>query len=197
MTTTARDAYLTTQVMTATPQKLQLLLIDAAIRSIQMGKKRWEEANEDAAGDALTHAQEVMGELLASVGSTRSQISRRLAGIYLFLFRTLTEAHLQHDEEKLDDCLRVLLIERETWSQVCEKFGSTREADQTTNAEELKAAPPATSHTQEQTGKPVSSEPAVPTGFDSSQMTAPRRSMPISFPAADNSSAASGISFEA
>jgi len=194
MTANARDAYLTTQVMTATPQKLQLLLIDAAIRSIQLSSRFWEEGNEEAAGDALTHAEEVLSELLASVGSARSEISRRLASLYMFLFRTLTEAHLQHDAKKLADVLRILLIERETWSQVCEKFGTTQSADQKpSNASE--ASLPETSV------ESTPSSSAAQTGFDSSRMvpspTPQRRAMPVAFPANQAGSSSSGISFQA
>lgn len=125
----ARDAYLTTQVMTATPQKLQLLLIDAALRSAQQAQRHWSEGNDQAADEMLAHATEVVSELLASVGSAKSEISRRLSSLYLFLFRALSEAHLLRDEQKLADVMRVLRIERETWSLVCEKFGATTEAE--------------------------------------------------------------------
>ena len=193
----ARDAYLTTQVMTATPQKLQLMLIDAAIRSAQQAGRHWQAGNEDAAGEALQHAQEVVSEMLASVGSARSEVSRRLAGIYLFLFRTLTEAHLQRDERKLADALRILLIERETWSQVCEKFGATMEADQHAPAVELNA-PAAAIHRQD--APVVEPTRETPTGFDSSKLGAsptlpPRRAAPIAFPQHD--APATGISFQA
>ncbi|GHT30244.1 hypothetical protein FACS18942_11170 [Planctomycetales bacterium] len=48
-----------------------------------------------------------------------------MASIYLFIFRRLAEAGMTYKEENLDDALRVLNSERETWKQVCEKFGST------------------------------------------------------------------------
>jgi flagellar protein FliS len=210
MTPSARDAYLETQVMTATPQQLQLLLIDAAIRSAQLGQKHWETGNDEAAGDALLHAQEVLSELMASVGVAKSDISRRLAGIYIFLFRILTEAHLQRNEKKLADVIRVLMIERGTWSLVCEKFGTTQVADVAPASMELNAANLAALKPVE--AKPIAvpavpvAAPAVPVapaagGFDSSQMmpvaTPPRRQAPIGFPTRDLPAPASGISFEA
>lgn len=203
MSSSARDAYLETQVMTATPQKLQLLLIDAAIRSTQLGQKHWNEGNDDAACEALTHAQEVMSELMASVGIAKSDISRRLSGIYIFLFRTLTEAQLRRDEQKLADVIRVLMIERETWSMVCEKFGTTQAADVAPTSMELNAANLAAMKPAE--AKPVAAPamPAVPapTGFDSSRVmpaSAPqRRNAPIGFPSRDLPATTGGISFEA
>ena len=121
---TARDCYLATQVMTATPQKLQLLLIDGAIRCGQRAKRMWQDGQDEAAGEALVRCQEIVGDLLASVASSTSDLARRMAAIYLYLFRTLTQAHLNHDPQKLDDALSVLEIEQETWREVCQKFGS-------------------------------------------------------------------------
>jgi hypothetical protein len=54
------------------------------------------------------------------------EIAKKLASIYVFIFRRLTEAGMKQDQEKLNDAYRVLCSERETWRQVCEKFGSTK-----------------------------------------------------------------------
>jgi len=177
MNAAARDAYLTTQVMTATPQKLQLLLIDAAIRSAQLGQRHWAELNEEAACEALGHAQEVVAELLASVASAKTDISRRLASIYMYLNDALTVAQVQHDEQQLADVVRVLMIERETWSQVCEKFGST------------------------QTGSDMNMESKPMAGQQSSHSAAapmPMHSIPATMPMSTTMSAPTrGISFQA
>jgi flagellar protein FliS len=178
MSTPARDAYLTTQVMTATPQKLQLLLIDAALRSAQLGQRHWAEGNDDAACDSLAHAIEVVAEMMASVGSAQGEISRRLSSIYIYLFRCLTDAQLLHNEQRLADAIRVLMIERETWSLVCEKFGATQ------------ATPASTAATPT----------AVQVSFDTSHeipLAKPRRNLPMGFDAANLPAAGSGVSFEA
>ena len=41
------------------------------------------------------------------------------------MFRLLTEAQLYRDSERLDDALRLLEMERETWREVCERTGET------------------------------------------------------------------------
>jgi len=128
MSTSARENYLVTQVMTATPQKLQLMMIDAAIRSIEQTKHHWQASEDAQAAESLIHAQEVIGELLGSLNrDEESDLVKKVAAIYLFVFRTLMEANIGHNEEKLNDALKVLEIERETWRQVCDKLGSTTE----------------------------------------------------------------------
>lgn len=128
MSTSARENYLVTEVMTAAPQKLQLMTIEAAIRSIEQTKQHWQ-ASENAEGaESLIHAQQVMGELMGALNrDDDSDLVKKVAAIYLFVFRTLMEANIGRSEEKLNDALKVMEIERETWRLVCEKLGSTTE----------------------------------------------------------------------
>lgn len=123
---TARKNYIQAEVHTATPQKLQLLLVEAAIKNIHRTKQSWKESRFDVALDTLSRAQDIVAEILCSLDvEGNPDIAKRLASIYLFIFRRLAEGGMTNDEEKLDDALRVLNSERETWKQVCEKFGST------------------------------------------------------------------------
>lgn len=124
MDSSARENYLETQVMTAPPQKLQLMLIDAALRSIHRASQAWQEGNVEERCEALVHAQQVMGELLAGLNrEAGGDLVKKMAGIYLFVFRTLMEANYQQDQQKLNEAREVLEVERETWRQVCENLG--------------------------------------------------------------------------
>lgn len=123
---TARNNYLQAEVSTATPQKLQLLLVEAAIKNIHRTKQAWKESRYDVGVESLTIAQDIISEILCSLDvEGNPTIAKQLASIYLFIFRRLAEGGMWHDEAKLDDALRVLNSERETWRQVCDKFGST------------------------------------------------------------------------
>ena len=116
----ARNEYLQQEVMTASPQKLQLMLIEAAIRSSEKARECWR--NDDVAGgcEALIHAQSCIGELLGGLNSDDGgELVRRLAGLYMFIFRCLVDANQQRDEKPLAEALRVLAMERDTWRQVC------------------------------------------------------------------------------
>ena len=130
MQSSARGSYLETEVMTATPQKLQLMMIEAAIRAAQRTLLAWQEDQQETAGDSLVKAQQIMGELLASLNpEVDADLTRRVAAVYTFIFRRLAEAGIQRDEEKLADAIRILKIERETWLEVCKQLGSTKEPD--------------------------------------------------------------------
>lgn len=117
--------YLTAQVLTAAPQKLHLMLIDGAIRFAQQAKQVWEDdAKRQAREEALTRCVKITGELLAGMRASNLPAGKQFTAVYAWLFRTVTEAKLLGDQRKLDEALELLAIERETWRQVCEKFGS-------------------------------------------------------------------------
>jgi len=124
-TNLARQNYLQAEVQTATPQKLQLMLVEAAIKNVHRTKKAWAEERFEAAFDSLALAQDIIAEILSSLDKEGNpDLAGKLASIYIFIFRCLTEGGMTHDPQKLDDALRVLNAERETWHQVCEQFGS-------------------------------------------------------------------------
>ena len=122
----ARQNYLQAEVHTATPQKLQLMLVEAAIKNIHRTKKAWEEEKFEAGFESLSLAQDIVTEILSSVDKEGNpDLAGKIASIYVFIFKCLAEGGMSHDPVKLDDALRVLNSERETWRLVCEKFGTT------------------------------------------------------------------------
>ncbi len=127
MPSTARDTYLETEVMTATPQKLQWMLLDGAVRFVEQTREFWRAGQPDMACETLARAEQIVTELLASLNpQIDPALAKRVAATYLFIFRRLIEAGLKRDEEALDDARRVLEEERETWRQVCAALGATR-----------------------------------------------------------------------
>jgi flagellar protein FliS len=123
-----REEYLTQQVMTAAPQKLQLLLIEAAIRHCLRARDDYRASEYLSGGEPILRAQEIVTELLSSARQDpTSTLGKQVAALYAYLFRTLIEAHMKRDVRKLDDALRILSEERETWRLVCEQIGSTRQ----------------------------------------------------------------------
>jgi len=130
MPSSVRDSYLETEVMTATPQKLQYMLLDAAILAIQKTKQLWAANRDEEACETLIRAQQIVSELLCGLNrEIDSDLAKKVAAIYLFVFRSLLNAAARKDVEKLDGALGVLEIERETWRRVCEELGSTKSAD--------------------------------------------------------------------
>lgn len=124
MSSSARNDYLATEVRTAPPQKLHLMLLDAALRSAQRAlAQRRENRGEEALRSTL-HAQAVMAELLAGIDrQAGGQLAENVSSLYNFIFRQLVQSTRRGGNEKcLADAIRVLEVERETWRQLCEQL---------------------------------------------------------------------------
>jgi flagellar protein FliS len=141
----SRDSYLATEVLTATPQKLHLMLVEAAIRFAQRGRRQWQAGDDAAACESLVRAQNIVSQLMSGLNyDSGCEVVPRLAAIYQFVFRTLLDGNLRRSEQKIDDAIRVLEAERETWRQVCEKYpgNSAGSGDSLTQFDQGGAAPP-------------------------------------------------------
>ena len=126
----SRGDYLFTEVMTATPQKLQLMLIEAALRSAGQARQHWADAREEAACQALIRSQNILAEMLAALDpKSEDPFHLRILGTYMFVYRSLIAANLEHSAERLDAAVRVLEIERQTWRLVCNNLDSHDEAE--------------------------------------------------------------------
>ena len=123
MNPAARDEYLSTEVLTASPQKLQLMLIDAAIRAVGRAQSLWTDERNEPVTRAIIRGQALVAQLIAGlVPNHESPLVQRVLAVYEFVHRTLVTAHRQRDPSRLADVLAVLEIERETWRQVCEQL---------------------------------------------------------------------------
>jgi len=116
----AHDGYLENEVLSASPAKLHLLLVEGAIRNAEQGRRYWREGRNDLACEALVRAQEIVTQMTAGLNrDANPELAARIAAVYLFVFRSLIQASMTHSEEQLNNALRVLAIERDTWRAVC------------------------------------------------------------------------------
>ena len=122
MLTAARDTYLETQVHTATPQRLRLMLLDGALRFARQTQELWQRNESDAAYDSLVRCRDIVGELIAGIQADASPLAKTVLNLHLYLFSALTEAQLKQDQQQLAAVIAVLEEERETWQRLCEQF---------------------------------------------------------------------------
>jgi flagellar protein FliS len=124
MDASPRNQYLNSEVLSASPQKLHLLLIEAVMRALRRGKQHWRLSENDKACAALIRAQRMVCEILGGFNREASpDLVRRMSNLYAFVFRLIVDGNRYRDEKKLDDALRILEVERGTWQAVCEQLG--------------------------------------------------------------------------
>jgi len=117
-----RDAYLETQILTATPQRLRLMLIEGAIRKITAAQTAFGEGDWQKASADLSHCRDIVTELIAGIDPDQTPVAKQVLSVYMFLYSTLVEAQFGRDASRLADILRILEEERETWRAVCDKM---------------------------------------------------------------------------
>ena len=116
--------YLESKVLTAPPHRLHLMLIEGAIRFGRQAEGLLRQGETVAAAGPLLRVIDIVGEMLAAVRERKTDINKKLAELYWFVFRRVSEAKLRSDAEKLAEALQLLEFERQTWLTVCERFGT-------------------------------------------------------------------------
>jgi flagellar secretion chaperone FliS len=126
MNSEARDEYLTHQVMTATPERLQLMLVEAAVNAAQRAQSLWENGWDETVSSAILRSQRIVAQVLSRLAvNGQTPLVGQVASVYGFVYRALIAAHVERNAAKLADALAILEMERDTWRQVCSRAGST------------------------------------------------------------------------
>ena len=124
MSHSSHATYFETQVGTATPQKLRLMLIDGALRHARLTYERWRDGGPaEQAFESLVRARDIVGELVAGIRADASPLAAQVNNLYVYLFSALTEAQQTRDQTLLAGVIRVLEEDRETWWLLCEQLG--------------------------------------------------------------------------
>lgn len=115
--------YVKNAVLTATPEQLQLMLYDGAIRFATRGRAAIHAKDREAAFTALERAQLILLELSNGIRrEIHPELADRMGAIYSFIYRRLVDANVQQDEAAVEEALRILRYERETWLLLIEKL---------------------------------------------------------------------------
>src|SRR4051812_31280045 len=103
----ALNRYHKTQNETASPQRLMVLLFEAALRHCRVGISALEAGRKGEAVHSLTKASDIVAELMASLDHTRAPaICKELDRIYAFVASRLTSAACTFDVHAARDAER-------------------------------------------------------------------------------------------
>ena len=99
------------------------MLFDGAIRFLNMGRKGIEAKNYDISYTNISKAQKIVLELSNSLNrSVMPEVTEKLSALYTFIYRLLIDASTTRDTKPLDEAIRLLKYERETWAMMIEKI---------------------------------------------------------------------------
>ena len=133
------DAYRKTQILTAPPEKLQLMLYDGAVRFATQGREALQRRDYETSYGSLVRAQNIVLELICGLRpEANPALCNKMASLYSFVYRKLLDANVRHDVAAVDDALSILEILRDTWARLLEKLAEERshgeEAEVSANA---------------------------------------------------------------
>jgi flagellar secretion chaperone FliS len=123
----AADEYLETQVMTAAPERLHLMVVDAALRNARHACAALEAQDYETSFFALNRARDCVNELVTAIrNDPNPELAAQLKSLFLFVHRNLVNADLVHDLESARAAIRILEMHRETWLTLMERLQQER-----------------------------------------------------------------------
>jgi flagellar protein FliS len=120
---TVANAYLETQVLTASPERLHLMVTDAAIRFARLAVAALERKDIEGGFHALNRSRDCVNEILTGITSEPNpELAEQLRGLFVFVQQNLTRADLSRDPGLIRDALAVLETHRATWLELIGKL---------------------------------------------------------------------------
>ncbi len=129
--------YRETQVLSASPGELVVLLYDGLVRFIESGRQSIARGETEAAHKALTRAQDIVFELMATL-NMEVELSRKLYALYSFWVERLIEANLRKDATLVEPILEMAKSLRDAWSQAERSQGAKPEGSGKTKSVDVR-----------------------------------------------------------
>jgi flagellar protein FliS len=123
----AAQNYFRTRVLTATPEQLQMMLFDGALRFGEQARASLEAKNWESSHTLITRLQSVVLQLNSTLKhDLYPELCGKLAGLYNYAYRKLIEANTKHHIEALDEAMRIMRYQRETWAMLLEQLAKKK-----------------------------------------------------------------------
>lgn len=117
------NPYLRTQILTATPEELRLMLYDGALKFCRQARQHLEEKNFEGSYNCLMRAQKIVLELSTSLNHrVAPELCKKLSALYTYIYRLLVDANMTRSGKAIDQAVRLLEFEKDTWQMLMRKL---------------------------------------------------------------------------
>ena len=121
--------YLRTRVLTATPEQLQMMLYDGAIRFGEQARLALEKKNFEESYNNISRVQKIITELSCTLKhDVAPDLCGKLAALYNYAYKKLIEANVSHNMASLIEAMDVLRFQRDTWAMLLDQMGKKKAA---------------------------------------------------------------------
>lgn len=118
------NPYLRTKIMTASPEELRLMLYEGAIRFCRQAREALPKGDFETSYNGLMRAQKIVLELSTSLNhKVQPELCDRLSALYTYIYRRLIDASTQRELAAVDEAIRLLEFEKETWQLLMKQLG--------------------------------------------------------------------------
>lgn len=114
----ARLAYTEASVLTASPERLVVMLYDGALRFLRQASAAHRSGKFTESRDRVRRAQAVIDELNRSLDPRQGEVAARLRSIYAFCTRHLIESTAASDPDGYDAVVHLLFELRASWAEL-------------------------------------------------------------------------------
>lgn len=114
---TAHNIYAQNNVQVESPAKLIAMLYEGVLKFNTQAKKAMQDANIEKRVYWTNRSIAIVTELISILDFSQGDVSKYLEGLYNYQIQLLTDAGLQNDEAKLDECTNVFRGLLEAWRE--------------------------------------------------------------------------------
>ncbi len=126
------DKYKNTQIQTATPGQLILMLYEGAIKFCKFAKKGIEDKDVMVANKYLIKVQDIITELSLSLDmKAGGDIAKNLYSLYDYMNRRLVEANIKKDIEIIEEVQKMIEELKDAWAEAVKKTGGLKQPNNT------------------------------------------------------------------
>jgi len=115
MTGKARNAYLAQSVLTASPERLLLMLLDRLVLDAEQGLRAQMRGDRAEVNTQLQHAQRIVTELITSLDLDGMPAGQELVALYQYLNRRFIEANVRNDQAAAREAVMLSRRLRDIW----------------------------------------------------------------------------------
>jgi flagellar secretion chaperone FliS len=112
-------AYQQSSVLTATPERLIVMLYDGMHRFLFQAAAAMRSHDIATSHTRLRQAESILVHLQSTLDLEQGEIAQNLLSIYLFCRRHLNEARVELNAAKVDEVDALLSTLREAWDKIC------------------------------------------------------------------------------
>lgn len=112
----AQNTYFNTQISTANPGELTLMLYSGCVKFLKLALKSMEAGNFEQKNTYLIKATNIVDELLITL-DMKYEISQSLSSLYFYIKELIIKANIKTHQEPLLECIQLVTELRDTWSE--------------------------------------------------------------------------------